>query len=132
MKLIINNSDYIGATSSGLCMLHCFATPFIFLSQSAAINISQEITFLWYLLNYIFLLISFIAIYYSVKNSSNFLVKVLLYSFWISLSALIINEALLLFPIPELYTYISAFTLITLHMYNLKYCRCNDDKCCTN
>ena len=45
MKLIINNSDYIGATSSGLCMLHCFATPFIFLSQSAAINISQEITF---------------------------------------------------------------------------------------
>ena len=132
MKLIINNSDYIGATSSGLCMLHCFATPFIFLSQSAAINISQEITFLWYLLNYMFLLISFIAIYYSVKNSSNFLVKVLLYSFWISLSALIINEALLLFPIPELYTYISAFTLITLHMYNLKYCRCNDDECCTN
>ena len=132
MKLIIKNSDYIGASTSGLCMLHCFATPLIFLSQSAAINISQEITFLWYLLNYIFLLISFIAIYYSVKNSSNFLVKVLLYSFWISLSALIINEALLLFPIPELYTYISAFTLITLHMYNLKYCRCNDDKCCTN
>lgn len=131
MKLIIKNSDYIGASTSGLCMLHCFATPLIFLSQSAAINISQEITFLWYLLNYMFLLISFIAIYYSVKNSSNFLVKVLLYLFWLLLSALIINEALSIFPVPELYTYISAFSLSSLHIYNLKYCRCDDDECCS-
>tara|TARA_E500000331_G_scaffold185173_1_gene178221 strand:- start:8573 stop:8971 length:399 start_codon:yes stop_codon:yes gene_type:complete len=131
MKLIIKNSDYIGASTSGLCMLHCFATPLIFLSQSAAINISLDITFLWYSLNYMFLLISFIAIYYSVKNSSNFLVKVLLYLFWLLLSALIINEALSIFPVPELYTYISAFSLSSLHIYNLKYCRCDDDECCS-
>lgn len=131
MKLIIKNSDYIGASTSGLCMLHCFATPLIFLSQAAAINISPEITFLWYSLNYMFLLISFIAIYYSVKNSSNFLVKVLLYLFWLLLSALIINEALSIFPVPELYTYISAFSLSSLHIYNLKYCRCDDDECCS-
>ena len=131
MKLIIKNSDYIGASTSGLCMLHCFATPLIFLSQAAAINISPEITFLWYSLNYMFLFISFIAIYYSVKNSSNFLVKVLLYLFWLLLSALIINEALSIFPVPELYTYISAFSLSSLHIYNLKYCRCDDDECCS-
>ena len=131
MKLIIKNSDYIGASTSGLCMLHCFATPLIFLSQSAAINISLDITFLWYSLNYMFLLISFIAIYYSVKNSSNFLVKVLLYLFWLLLSALIINEALSIFPVPELYTYISAFSLSSLHIYNLKDCRCDDDECCS-
>lgn len=131
MKLIIRNSDYIGASTSGLCMLHCFVTPLIFLSQSAAINISLEITFLWYSLNYMFLLISFIAIYYSVKNSSNFLVKVLLYLFWLLLSALIINEGLSIFPVPELYTYISAFSLSSFHIYNLKYCRCDDDECCS-
>ena len=131
MKLIIKNSDYIGASTSGLCMLHCFATPLIFLSQAAAINISPEITFLWYSLNYMFLFISFIAIYYSVKNSSNFLVKVLLYLFWLLLSALTINEGLSIFPVPELYTYISAFSLSSLHIYNLKYCRCDDDECCS-
>ena len=131
MKLIIKNSDYIGASTSVLCMLHCFATPLIFLSQSAAINISLEITFLWYSLNYMFLFISFIAIYYSVKNSSNFLVKVLLYLFWLLLSALIINEGLSIFPVPELYTYISAFSLSSFHIYNLKYCRCDDDECCS-
>jgi len=131
MKLIIKNSDYIGASTSGLCMLHCFATPLIFLSQAAAINISPEITFLWYSLNYMFLFISFIAIYYSVKNSSNFLVKVLLYLFWLLLSALIINEGLSIFPVPELYTYISALSLSSLHIYNLKYCRCDDDECCS-
>ena len=131
MKLIIKNSDYIGASTSGLCMLHCFATPLIFLSQAAAINISPEITFLWYSLNYMFLFISFIAIYYSVKNSSNFLVKVLLYLFWLLLSALTINEGLSIFPVPELYTYISALSLSSLHIYNLKYCRCDDDECCS-
>ena len=132
MKIIINNSDYIGAASSGLCMLHCFATPFLFLSQSALLNISQELTFFWYLLNYIFLAVSFIAIYYSVKNSSNLSIKVLLYLFWISLSLLILNEEFMIFSIPELYTYISALSLSVLHIYNLKYCRCDNEECCTS
>ena len=52
MKIIINNSDYIGATSSGLCFLHCLATPFLYLSQPALLTISQELTFFWYILNF--------------------------------------------------------------------------------
>jgi len=29
-------------------------------------------------------------------------------------------------------TYISAFSLSALHIYNLKYCQCKDENCCTN
>ena len=92
MKLIIRNSDRIGVVSSGLCMLHCFATPFLFLSQSSLIFISVDFTLTWFILNYVFLFISFIAIYHSVKNSTNRFIRIFLYLFWVVLSGLIINE----------------------------------------
>ena len=102
MKLIVKNSDRIGAISSGLCMLHCFATPFLFLLQSSLIFISVDFTSTWFILNYIFLFISFIAVYYSVKNSSNRFIRVFLYLFWALLSGLIIQLSLLPSVIPYL------------------------------
>ena len=132
MKVIIKNADQIGAVSSGLCMLHCFATPFLFLSQSSLIFISVDFTLPWFIINYIFLFISFIAIYYSVKNSSNRFIRIFLYLSWAVLSGLIINESLGILSIPETATYLSASSLICLHIYNLKYCRCDDENCCTS
>ena len=132
MKLIIINSDRIGALSSGLCMLHCFATPFLFLSQSSLIFISVDFTLTWFILNYVFLFISFIAIYHSVKNSTNRFIRIFLYLFWVVLSGLIINESLEIFSIPEAATYFSASSLICLHIYNLRYCRCDDEDCCAS
>ena len=132
MKVIIKNSDRIGALSSALCMLHCFATPFLFLSQSSLIFISVDFTLPWFTINYIFLFISFIAIYYSVKNSSNRSIRIFLYLFWVVLSGLIINESLGIISIPETATYLSASSLICLHIYNLKYCRCDNEDCCTS
>ena len=132
MKLIIRNSDRIGAISSGLCMLHCFATPFLFLSQSSLIFISVDFTLTWFILNYFFLFISFIAIYHSVKNSTNRFIRIFLYLFWVVLSGLIINESLEIFSIQEAATYFSASSLIFLHIYNLRYCRCDDEDCCAS
>ena len=132
MKLIIRNSDKIGVVSSGLCMLHCFATPFLFLSQSSLIFISVDFTLTWFILNYVFLFISFIAIYHSVKNSTNRFIRIFLYLFWVVLSGLIINESLEIFSIPEAATYFSASSLICLHIYNLRYCRCDDEDCCAS
>ena len=132
MKAIIKNSDQIGALSSGLCMLHCFATPFLFLSQSSLIFISVDFTLPWFIINYVFLLISFTAIYYSVKNSSNRFIRIFLYLFWAVLSGLIINESLGILSIPETATYLSASSLICPHIYNLKYCRCDNEDCCTS
>ncbi len=132
MKLIIRNSDRIGVVSSGLCMLHCFATPFLFLSQSSLIFISVDFTLTWFILNYVFLFISFIAIYHSVKNSTNRFIRIFLYLFWVVLSGLIINESSEIFSIPEAATYFSASSLICLHIYNLRYCRCDDEDCCAS
>ena len=130
MKIIDINSDHIGVTASSLCMLHCFFTPLLFLSQATSVTFTQEIPFLWKLLNYLFLFISFLAIYYTAKNSSKLSVKVLLVTTWLILSSLIINEFFEISSIPEIYTYAAAISLSGLHIYNLKYCRCDDDNCC--
>ena len=132
MKLIIRNSDRIGVISSTLCMMHCFATPFLFLSQTSLIFMTVDLTTTWYIINFIFLITSFIAIYYSVKNSSNKFIKIFLYFFWTILTLLIINETVGFLSIPETATYLSAFSLICLHIYNLNFCRCDNDECCTS
>ena len=130
MKIIDVNSDHIGVTASSLCMLHCFFTPLLFLSQATTLTLTQKIPFLWQSLNFLFLLISLLAIYHTVKNSSRLSVKVLLVSSWLILTSLIINEFFEISSIPELYTYASSTSLAGLHVYNLKYCRCDDEKCC--
>ena len=132
MKLIIKYSDYVGASASGLCLIHCIATPILFLSQASLISISNEMLFLWQSLNFLFLAISFIAIYYSVKNSSNSYVKILFFLNWLILSALILIELFEILSIAEFYTYIAAISLSSLHIYNLNYCRCEDDSCCAD
>jgi hypothetical protein len=132
MKLIIKHSDYVGASASGLCLMHCIATPILFLSQASLISISNEMLFLWQSLNFLFLAISFIAIYYSVQNSSNSYVKILFFLNWLILSALILIELFEILSIAEFYTYIAATSLSILHIYNLNYCRCEDDSCCVD
>ena len=131
MKLIISNSDYVGASSSGLCMLHCLFTPFLYVLHSTLI-FSTELIFFWFFLNYFFLFMSFMSIYQSSKKSLNLNVIKLLYVFWFLLTGLIVNESFEIFKIPELFTYLSAFSLICLHMYNLKFCKCKDDECCAS
>ena len=43
---------------------------------------------------------------------------------------LIINENINLLEIPETLNYITAISLAFFHIYNLKYCQCEDEKCC--
>ena len=133
MKALINNSDKFGVMANVLCMAHCLATPLLFISQAHNSTLVHEIPFLWQLTNYFFLLISFIAVYFSIKKSTKLFVKIFLMIFWLSLSFLIINEGLEGFHFPEIFTYISASLLSVFHIYNLKYCTCNeDDECCVH
>ena len=130
MNLSIKYSDKVGAASNILCMLHCFATPFIFLSQTQTAHIGHDVPFAWQIINYFFITISGIAVYYSAKNTTNNFVKVFMVLFWLIISFLIISEGLELLHLPEILTYISASYLSLLHIYNLKYCTCNDEECC--
>ncbi len=128
-KLSIN-SDPIGALAGSLCLLHCAATPFIFIIQPLAIE--ETAPTWWKSLDYIFLLVSFFAVYWSVRNTSKNWMKYALWISWIILTMAIINEKLELFALTEFSIYIPAIGLVFLHFYNRKYCQCADETCCAS
>lgn len=132
MMVIKQKADHIGAFSSALCLIHCVATPFIFVAQSSAFTLAKEAPSWWKFIDYIFLIISFLAIYNTVQNTSKYWIKPALYMSWFLLFVVIINEKISWFALPESAIYLPAVLLIGLHLYNRKYCKCNTDKCCTH
>ena len=131
MKYTLKHPDTVGAINSSLCVAHCFATPFLFLTQAQTSLVElSSVPLWWQLLNYVFIIVSFFAVKRTVKNSSNELVKSLLWASWVLLSALILNEEFEIVHMPELLTYFTGISLASLHIYNLKYCQCEDENCC--
>lgn len=131
MKLSLYKSDTIGAFASSLCVIHCLATPLLFIAQTGAVYKSNEALFWWGNLDYLFLGISFLAIYRSTQTTSLKSMKYALWTSWTLLLVLILNEKMHWIHLSEIITYIVALTLAGLHIYNLKYCQCDNEKCCT-
>jgi len=122
-------SDTLGAISSTLCLLHCIATPFIFIVQSCSVTCCNDTPTWWRFIDYFFLVISFFAIYNATKTTTNNWIKPSLWGSWFLLFLVIVNEKLNWIPLHQNFIYFPALTLISLHTYNLKYCQCNTYKC---
>ena len=127
MKIIkssIQNNDIYGIIVCTLCVLHCFATPIIFLSVAASNDNNISPPLLWKNLDYLFLVISLFIVYNSAKNTTKPIMKYILRISWLVLFLVISNEKIDVFHIPELVTYITSINLAVVHLYNYKYCRC--------
>ena len=124
-------SDLIGVIASGLCAIHCIVTPFLFLAQSCSSTSCCGSTPSWWSsIDYLFIGITFLAVYQSGKNSSKSWIKYGLLVIWGLLSVLVLNEKFNLLNIAEGWKYLTAVGLICLHLYNLKFCRCSEESCC--
>ena len=134
MIILKQKSDILGSFVSFLCLIHCIATPFIFVAQTGmSACCATTITPAWWsYVDLFFLVISFFAIYWSTKLTTKKWMKFALWINWFLLFTVIINEKLALFYLPEVTIYIPALALVILHIYNRKYCKCNVDSCCVN
>lgn len=130
VSVIKSKSDTFGVFASSLCMVHCLATPLIFVVQACAASCCDTGPWWWRIMDYLFLVVSIVAIYYSARATSLQWMPKTLYLCWSLLAFLIFNEALQWQAIPHLFMYIPAFSLVFLHLYNRKYCRCETKKCC--
>ena len=133
LNISLQKSDALGVLSSTLCMLHCIATPFLFLATVS--NCSQTCCAaapVWYQwLDYVFIFISFFAVMYSTKSSNTDWIKLALWLSWLSLVFVIINANIFQwFYLSNNIKFIPSFSLIGFHLYNLRYCRCEEDNCC--
>ena len=130
MQSIIYKPDSIGSIASILCLLHCIATPFIFITQACTMSCCADTPIWWQSIDYLFIVISFFAIYRSTQTSSNKIIKIGLWTMWFIFFTLILNKTIVLFYINPNYTYASGIILAFLHLYNLKYCQCENEECC--
>ncbi|BDD05692.1 MerC domain-containing protein [Aureibacter tunicatorum] len=123
-------SDIFGAMASGLCLIHCMATPLLFIAQTCSSTCCDSSPFWWKSIDFLFIAISFIAIYQSSKTTSKHWVKVAFWANWSAMLLVILNENIALVQLPELSIYALATSLILLHIYNKKFCQCKAKKCC--
>ena len=129
IKLKIN-SDLIGASASTLCTIHCLATPFIFVASACTHTCCASAPTWWIAIDYIFLIISFFAVYRSIKTTSKTWIKPTLWISWIALFSFILLEHNSSIILSDLFKYSSALSLASFHIYNMKYCQCKNDDCC--
>ena len=131
INITFQKPDTVGAIASSLCVIHCLMTPLLFAAQSlTAVHDHHFAQVWWQNLDFLFIIISFIAIYQSTKKSNNISIRYALWINWFTLFFLILNEKTEWFSLAEIITYIVAFTLASLHIYNLNYCQCKSDDCC--
>ncbi len=132
IKNLSQSSDYLGAFSSGLCLIHCLATPFIFAAQScsAAASCCSDAPLTWSMMDFLFIGISFFAVFWTVRTTSKNWMKYALWLAWVASFLIILNEKIAFYQLPTSSIYFSAFMLIGLHLYNKKYCKCSDETCC--
>ncbi len=129
---IIYKPDSIGSIASMLCLIHCVATPFIFITQACTMSCCAGAPIWWQSIDYIFIVISFFAILRSTQTSSNKIIKIALWTTWFLFFLSIINKTIEIFYIHQNFVYGLGIILALLHLYNLKYCQCENDKCCVN
>ena len=128
---IKQKSDLIGAIASFTCMIHCIATPFLFIASACSKNCCSAAPVWWVWLDIIFLFISFFAVYRSTQTTSKPWMKPTLWTAWSALFSSILLEQSDLINFSGNFKYTAALSLIGFHLYNLKYCQCKSDKCCS-
>jgi len=116
IKNFIHNSDKIGVLSSALCLIHCIVTPFLI----GTILFSDSQVHSYHLFDYIFLIISFIAVWFSTHKHANPYIKIALWSFFTIFAITLIIKHW--FPYAQYILYTSSFGLIAAHIYNWRYC----------
>lgn len=116
---ITTKSDVVGAFSSGICLIHCLATPIFFAAHTGSMN---EVPSWWAYIDLLFLGIAFLSIYKSTEQSSNPKVPLFMWISWAALSFIVLNEKVEFLHLPHDLIFIPSIALIVLHVYNQKYC----------
>lgn len=125
---MIPKSDVSGAVASAFCMIHCLVTPFLFIANTQVVGVHGEAPLWWRSIDFVFLVISFLAVYRSAQASTKSWMKPALWLSWVALFILIVNEKFALVHLAEFMIYIPALLLIVLHLYNRRHCQHKSDK----
>lgn len=118
MKTFFNFSNYLGIASATLCVAHCILTPFLIVLVS-----KYE---WWENLSYLFLIVSFAAVWEAVKAKPPLHILLLIWVSFLVLGLCIIFENTYEFAEPL--SYLASLSLVSGHILNIRHCKkCNHD-----
>ena len=119
IKLLSFNSDKVGVVSSLLCLIHCLVLPAIISIEPLLSEfLFEELHFV----EYLFLALSFIAVYFSSKKSPVHLKYIFYIVLGVFTLAILLEEQFTWMPY---LAYLGSVCLITAHLVNYyKYQRC--------
>lgn len=123
-------SDLYGSLASGLCLVHCLATPVLFAAHTGHVHGHHNSPVWWGAIDILFIIISLAAVYWSARNTSKKWMEVALWICWALLAFVILNEKFEWIHLSEAAIYFPSLLLVGLHLYNRKYCQCKDETCC--
>lgn len=111
-KKFNTTSDTIGAFTSTLCLIHCLLSPLVF------VLLIGGTTAWWGLIDYLFLGIALVAIYYSAQKTVLPWMPIALYGSWLLLAFFILNERFHILHLDHAVIFLPTISLVALHLYN--------------
>lgn len=118
-------SDLLGVAASGLCAIHCALTPVVFIARplfDSTLGQHYHGTGFWALLDYLFLVLSLAAVWYSAKHTVHARIKTVLWVAWVVFAIGLLSEVFH-FVYGKWLMYIGSITLVIAHIYNHHYCK---------
>ncbi|MGF1557111.1 MerC domain-containing protein [Paucihalobacter sp.] len=118
-------SDIFGATISGICAIHCTLTPLLFAAKpllQTTVDAHEHASDFWHALDYVFLILSLLAVWYSSVHTNHKTIKWGLWLAWLIFSLGIISEQLHLENGIWL-MYLGSIGLIVTHIKNYRFCK---------
>lgn len=133
---ISKKSDLLGILASGLCAVHCAVTPLFFAARpflDKAIHQEEhgwhDAHWGWAMLDYLFLLLSLLAVWHSSRHTDSRPIKRLFWAAWVCFAVGLMLEAGHL-AIGKWMMYAGSIALIATHIANFRHCRiCREESC---
>ncbi|WP_461098536.1 MerC domain-containing protein [Spirosoma luteolum] len=114
--ILTRKADYIGITGSILCLIHCLVTPVLLLSSRLLQNEPLRVGYLS--LDYVFIAVNIVAVYFATRHYASALVRRALWSFLtlFAISILLEDTA----PLFEYLGYVASAGLVFTHLINIR------------
>ena len=135
-SIISKKSDLLGIMASGLCAVHCAITPLFFAAKPLLDNAigktahgCEHAPWGWAMLDYVFLAVSLLAVWYSARHTDSRPVRLALWSAWACFAMGLMLEAEH-FAFGKWLMYAGSTALVVTHIVNFRHCRaCREGNC---
>ncbi|MEM6892167.1 MAG: MerC domain-containing protein [Bacteroidota bacterium] len=122
----LSYSDFLGVAASGLCAIHCALTPLFFAArpvlESTMGHHHHHGDGFWGLLDYLFLVLSLVAVWYSAKHTHHKRIRWVLWAAWAVFAIGLLSE-IFHFEQGKWLMYAGSIVLVVAHWYNHRYCK---------